>query len=102
MRLIVFFDLPVKKKEEQRVATQFRNALIKDGYTMLQYSVYLRLCNGIESAYMHVDRLKSFAPNTGAIRCMVVTEKQFASMFIISGKKKKEEKPAKYIQLSFL
>ena len=43
MRIIVFFDLPVKTKKERRNATQFRNFLIKDGFYMMQYSVYARV-----------------------------------------------------------
>ena len=43
MRLIVFFDLPVGTKEERREATRFRNDLIKNGYYMVQFSVYARL-----------------------------------------------------------
>ena len=92
MRVIVFFDLPVKSKQERAVATRFRNDLIKDGYYMVQFSVYARLCNGVDSAYSHIDRLKYFAPTTGSIRCMLVTEKQYASMRILAGKKKKREK----------
>ncbi|MDR2152365.1 MAG: CRISPR-associated endonuclease Cas2, partial [Helicobacteraceae bacterium] len=40
MRLLVLFDLPVKAKSDQRRATQFRNHLLKDGFSMLQFSVY--------------------------------------------------------------
>ena len=46
MRMIVFFDLPVQTKTERRYATTFRNFLLKDGYHMLQFSVYARVCNG--------------------------------------------------------
>lgn len=102
MRVIVFFDLPVGTKEERGVATRFRNNLLKNGYYMLQFSVYVRLCNGVESANMHISRLKSFAPYTGSVRCMLVTEKQYASIRIIAGEKKKEERPASFVQLSFL
>ena len=102
MRVIVFFDLPVKSKQERAVATRFRNDLIKDGYYMVQFSVYARLCNGVDSVYSHIDRLKYFAPTTGSIRCMLVTEKQYASMRILAGKKKKREKPVEYVQISFL
>ena len=45
MRMIVFFDLPVKTKNERREATRFRNFLMNDGYHMLQFSVYARVCN---------------------------------------------------------
>ena len=44
--MIVFFDLPVQTKTERRHATAFRNFLLKDGYHMLQFSVYARVCNG--------------------------------------------------------
>lgn len=44
MRMIVFFDLPVQTKTERRYATTFRNFLLKDGYHMLQFSVYARVC----------------------------------------------------------
>jgi len=46
MWIIVFFDLPVKKPAQRRAATQFRKFLLKDGYIMLQYSVYARVCKG--------------------------------------------------------
>jgi len=53
MRLIVFFDLPVVKKEDRKGYTQFRKFLLKDGYDMVQFSVYSRICNGQESVNKH-------------------------------------------------
>ena len=47
-------------------------------------------------------RLAREAPKEGSIRCMIVTEKQYAGMRLIAGKKSPDEKPAEYIQLSFL
>lgn len=102
MRVIVFFDLPVGTKAERSVATRFRNDLLKNGYYMMQFSVYARLCNGVESANMHINRIQSIAPYTGSVRCLLVTEKQYASIRIIAGEKKKEERPASFVQLSFL
>ncbi len=102
MRLIVFFDLPVKTKEERHMATSFRNALVNDGYYMVQYSVYARLCNGPDGAEKHYERLKKIAPSTGSIRVLSVTEKQYASIKIIAGEKKPPEKESKYIQLTFI
>lgn len=40
--LVAMFDLPVDTKEARRHYTQFRNALLKQGFTMLQFSVYAR------------------------------------------------------------
>lgn len=101
MRLMVFFDLPVRTKEQRRVATAFRKWLIKDGYYMLQYSVYVRLCNGSDAAEKHTQRLLINTPPVGSVRVLVVTEKQYATIKIISGKKLPEEKSAKDFQLSF-
>ena len=53
MRILVMFDLPVKTKAERRSATQFRNFLVGDGYHMVQYSVYARVCNGRDSVETH-------------------------------------------------
>ena len=102
MRVMVFFDLPVSTKEERRLATKFRQFLLDDGYHMLQFSVYARLCHSVENAESHFMRLAREAPKEGAIRCMIVTEKQYAGMRLIAGKKSSDEKPAEYIQLSFL
>ena len=46
--ILVMFDLPVVTNEERKVATQFRNFLLKDGYIMLQFSIYIRPILGEE------------------------------------------------------
>jgi len=101
MRLMVFFDLPVGTKKERRTATQFRKFLIKDGYYMLQFSVYARLCNGNDAAVKHEMRLMREVPKDGSVRLLTVTEKQYASMVIIAGEKKEKEKGAENYQMSF-
>ena len=102
MRVIVFFDLPVTTKDERRIATRFRKSLIDDGYYMVQFSVYARLCGGVDSANDIVNRLKRHAPKNGSIRCMTVTEKQYAQMKVIIGEVKKSEKSSEFYQMSFL
>lgn len=101
MRILVFFDLPVKTAKEKKTYTQFRRALLKDGYYMIQYSVYGRLCNGIDSVEKYANRLKSFVPAVGSVRVLTVTEKQYASIMIFAGEKKEREKDVKCFQLSF-
>ena len=45
MWLFVFFDLPVTTKKEMKAASLFRKNLEKDGFSMMQFSVYIRhLC----------------------------------------------------------
>lgn len=92
MRLLVFFDLPVKKKKERKFATQFRNFLIKDGFYMIQYSVYGRICKGVDAAEKHAQRLKGYVPPKGSIRLMQVTDKQYSRMETLIGEEKNEEK----------
>ena len=92
MRILVFFDLPVKTKAERRRANRFRKDLINDGYIMLQLSVYSRICKGEDTVEKHKKRLKSLVPEAGSIRVLSVTEKQYASMDILVGLQKKNEK----------
>ena len=100
MRLLIFFDLPVKTKIQQRQATQFRNFLIKDGFYMIQFSLYGRICNTIENAKLHEDRVSIMVPKNGSVRAMIVTEKQYASMSILAGAIIKKERKINSQQLS--
>lgn len=99
MRLIVFFDLPVTTAEKRKAANQFRQFLLKDGYQMLQLSVYSRIVRGRDMLQKHHNRLKKHLPAEGQIRCLEVTEKQFASMVMLIGNPRKQEKKVNADQL---
>jgi len=92
MWLMVFFDLPVKTKEQRQRATRFRNALKVDGFIMLQYSVYARICRGQDSVDKHVNRIRTSLPWEGSVRTLQVTDKQFGRMEIMLGLAKKTER----------
>jgi len=92
--LFVFFDLPVGTKAERRAATRFRNFLKDDGYMMLQYSVYARVCRGEDAAEKHVARICKQLPSTGSIRALQVTDKQYGRMRLLLGDASKNEKIA--------
>ena len=98
--MLVMFDLPVETKQDRRRYSQFRTFLIKEGFTMLQLSVYGRHCPSEENAEMHEKRVVIALPPRGQIRILKVTQKQFARMKTFYGKKlqKTEEPPP---QLSF-
>ena len=85
MRLLVFFDLPMVTKAEKRAYVQFRRFLLNDGYDMIQWSVYGRLLNGADAQEKHIKRLVDALPPAGSIRCMTVTEKQFAGIRLLVG-----------------
>lgn len=92
MRIIVFFDLPVTTAAKRRVANQFRQFLIKDGYQMLQLSVYSRIVRGRDALEKHNKRLCDHLPKEGSVRCLEVTEKQFAGMKLLLGELSVKEK----------
>lgn len=85
--MIVFFDLPVITEKEKKDAAKFRKFLVKDGYNMMQWSVYTRICNGMDSVHMHKQRLKQNLPPKGSVRALTLTEKQFESIEILLGEK---------------
>lgn len=87
MRILVFFDLPVVTAKERKAATKFRNFLVKDGYHMIQWSVYSRICNGTDSIAMHKSRLNQNLPEKGSIRMLTLTEKQYESIEVLLGQK---------------
>lgn len=89
MWLFVFFDLPVTTKTERRTATQFRNRLLKDGFGMMQFSVYTRHCASRENAETHIDRVKNIVPSKGYVSVLLITDKQFGQIRNFQGKKAK-------------
>lgn len=93
MRLLVLFDLPVKRKEDRKAASLFRKFLIDDGYVMLQLSVYMRICRGQDMVDTHLRRLEANLPAKGSIRALQVTEQQYARMKFLAGKITFQERP---------
>ena len=95
MWLFVMFDLPTLTKVDKRNSARFRKDLEKDGFIMHQWSVYIRYCASLESAKLHVKRVRSFTPPKGLVSILTITDKQYADIINIWGaiEKKKPEKP---------
>lgn len=87
MWILVFFDLPTETKAERKAAGLFRKGLIKDGFDMFQFSIYLRCCPSRENAQVHIKRVKNALPKYGKIGVLCVTDKQFGNMELFNGKK---------------
>lgn len=85
MRLIVFFDLPVDTAKQRKDYRLFRKFLLKDGYLMLQESVYAKLVVNDGVAGAAVARLRKNKPPAGLVQVLKVTESQFATMEYITG-----------------
>lgn len=90
MWVLVFFDLPTETKKERRVASTFRKKITADGFTMFQFSIYIRHCASRENAAVHINRIKKILPEKGHIGILSITDKQFGSMELFIGKKEKE------------
>lgn len=85
MRLIVFFDLPVDTPAQRKDYRVFRKFLLKDGYLMLQESVYAKLVVNDGAAGNAVQRLRKHRPPEGLVQVLKVTESQFSTMEYITG-----------------
>ena len=98
MWVLVFFDIPVETKAQQKAAAQFRKHLLKDGFSMFQFSIYLRNCPSKENADVHIRRVKNILPEYGHVGILKITDKQFGMMELFFSKKS-IEKPATVQQL---
>ncbi|MCQ2244548.1 MAG: CRISPR-associated endonuclease Cas2 [Bacteroidaceae bacterium] len=92
MWVVVFFDLPVDTKKARREAALFRKNLLRDGFTMMQFSIYVRHCASSENAAVHTKRVKNLLPEYGNVVIFTLTDKQFAQMEVFSSKQQKENK----------
>ena len=73
------------------IDADFRKKLMADGFTMFQFSIYLRHCPSAENADVHIRRVKSIMPEYGQIGILRITDKQFGDMELFIGRK--PEKP---------
>ena len=87
MWVLVFYDLPTETKKQRKVAARFRKEIMKDGFTMFQFSIYLRHCPSRENADVHIQRVKRFLPPSGKIGVLRITDKQFGDMEIFDCRK---------------
>lgn len=100
MWLFVMFDLPTVTKKDKKMSAKFRKDLEKDGFTMHQFSVYIRFCASFESSLVHIKRIRSFTPEKGQISILSVTDKQYSNIVNIWGAIENKSKPTP-MQLEF-
>ena len=87
MWVLVFFDLPTDTKKERKAYAEFRKRLMQDGFTMFQFSIYIRHCASRENADVHIKRVKSILPPLGEVGILCITDKQFGMMEIFCAHK---------------
>lgn len=91
MKLLCMFDLPVETDEEKKAYRDFRKQLIKAGFVMMQYSVYVRTCPSREYTQRMENRIRKIVPSKGNVRLLTVTEKQYDDMKLLVGSKSAKE-----------
>ena len=90
MRILVFFDLPVETAKNRREYSRFRRFLIKEGFIMMQESVYCKLALNMTVVDSVSSRVRKTKPSDGIVQMLTVTEKQYNSMEFIVGSKKSD------------
>ncbi len=89
--ILVMFDLPAKSKKDIKKYTKFRTLMLNDGFTMIQYSIYVRICKSNYSAKAHIKYIKKIIPLKGEVRILKLTDKVYNSMEILRSFEKTNE-----------
>jgi CRISPR-associated protein Cas2 len=92
MWVLVFFDLPTDTKKARKAASRFRKDLQNDGFTMFQFSIYLRHCSSRENMEVHQNRVISMLPEKGHVGMLNITDAQFERMKIWYNTEEQAEK----------
>ncbi|MCZ2444424.1 MAG: CRISPR-associated endonuclease Cas2 [Flavobacteriales bacterium] len=85
MWTIVMYDLPTETRKQRKVAARFRKELLQDGFSMFQFSMYVRHSSSSENADVHKRRVKKLLPEQGKVGILQITDKQFGQMEIFYG-----------------
>ncbi len=92
MWMLVFFDLPVVEAEERKAATGFRKALLDQGFSMAQYSVYYKMLPDKEAVPPLVARLKKSMPEEGKVEILCITDRQYEDIQCFRGTERAEDR----------
>ena len=87
MWVFVYFDLPTETKKDRKAYSDFRKTLLKNGFSMIQYSIYSRHCSSRENAEVHKKRVKNILPERGEVIIFEITDAQFGRMQFFRGPK---------------
>lgn len=88
MRIVIMFDLPVETSVERREYALFRRFLVKNGFLMLQKSIYCKIAQNPTAAENVISNVRKNKPKTGLVQVLTITEKQYSKMECIVGEKK--------------
>ena len=83
MRILIILN-PTNKWGTKTEYTNLCKFLIKDGYIRIAPEVFMRITQNRKSAEKHYRRLEEYAPKTGTVRVLRLTEKQYSNIHIIA------------------
>lgn len=102
MWIMVYFDLPTETKQDRKLYARFRKDLLKSGFNMFQYSIYIRHCLSKEYAETYRNGIKRILPPKGHVVISTITDRQFGMLEVFHGLQKEKEKTKQIPILEFL
>lgn len=94
MYLIVYFDLPVKTKKDRKEYALFRKVLLRNGFKMMQYSVYSRYCVDNRTVERFQKIVRDELPPKGNVKMMAVTSRIYEKIESFVGREAQESEKA--------
>ncbi|MBQ9766471.1 MAG: CRISPR-associated endonuclease Cas2 [Lachnospiraceae bacterium] len=82
---------PTDKWGTKTEYSKLRKFLQKDGYIRIAPEVYMRIVPNRKTSEKHYRRIEEFAPKTGVVRLLRLTEKQFNNIYMVTGEKDYQE-----------
>lgn len=92
MWMVVMFDLPVITKTERKAATAFRNTLLDLGFSMSQFSVYMRFCTSYAQVETYCKQVEYALPEGGKVNILQFTDKQYEKIVVFHGRAKQPQR----------
>lgn len=90
MRVILFFDLPIKTKADRRQYTLFRNHILDQGFIMIQKSVYSKITLNRSASETVIKNIESNKPKDGNVQLLLISERQYENIRFIVGEGQKD------------
>ena len=91
MWVMVMFDLPVDTEEARKAAHDFREDLKDLGFSMAQYSVYLRHAASRDDCERYIERIRGMLPEGGRVYIHCLTDKQYEQIIHFERRQKQAQ-----------
>lgn len=89
---ITFILSPTEKWGTKTEYTKLKKFLHKDGYLRIAPEVYMRIVQNRKASEKHFRRIEEYAPKTGTVRLLRLTEKQYNNIYLVMGEPDYQEK----------